>query len=290
MEQKIIAVTGATGFIGANLLPQLKRENYKVRVLIRDDKAVIKADERVIGNLETGEGLEDLFKGADIVVNLAGRIELPFNDLVNINALAVYNLCDVAIKAGVKKLIHISTAAVYGLPKNEEPFTEDDSLEPNTPYGLSKLLGEEILTYYQRNFKLPVIILRPPNIYGPKNDHGVVYNLIKSEKEKGRLMIHGDGTQQRDFLYVGDLVEAIIKCFNYNNSDTFNITTSAPEDLNEFAKILSKVMRKDLQIIYQGEMQGVKFLSASFEKAKRLLRWEPSTNLEEGLKQTIKSY
>lgn len=290
MEKKIIAVTGATGFVGRNLIPQLEKENFEVRLLVRNSKSANLSENCIIGDLETGEGLEQLLTSADIVVNLAGRIEQPFNDLVRMNAAAVYNLCDMSVRAGVKKLIHISTAAVYGLPTNEKPFTEEDKLEPNTPYGLSKLLGEEILSYYQRNVQLPVIILRPPNIYGPGSDHGVVYNLIKSEKETGGLTIHGQGTQQRDFLYVDDLITAIIKCFDYDNSNIFNVTTSDPKDLNEFARILGKVTQKDLSITYQGEVQGVKFLSASNEKAKRLLDWEPKITLEEGLKQTLKSF
>lgn len=290
MKKKVIAITGATGFVGRNLIQQLRNGNYEVRILIRRNKEEDSQEDQVVGDLETGEGIEELLKGADIVINLAGGIEPSFNDLVSLNATAVYNLCNVAVKSGVKKLIHISTVAVYGLPDREKPFTEGDRLEPNTLYGLSKLLGEEILLFFQRNFNLPIIILRPPNVYGPKNDHGVVYELIKSERDEGGLTIHGQGLQKRDFLYVGDLVEAIVKCFDYNRADIFNITTSNPKDLNEFTRILGKIMQKDLHVIYKGEVQGAKFLSASYEKAKRLLGWEPKIMLEEGIRETLKYF
>lgn len=290
MTKEVIAVTGSTGFVGRHLISSLQDKDVTLRVLIRNNESEVVGAKNIVGDLETGKGLEELLQGANIVINLVGRMQSSFKDLVSLNATVLDNLCLVATKSRVKKLIHVSAAAVYGQPVNNNPFTEDDTPMPDTPYSLSKLMGEQVLSFYYRDFSLPIIILRPPNIYGPGSDHGVVYNLIKSAKETGGVTIHGDGTQQRDFLYVGDFIDAIIKCLDYKGSgDVFNIATSDPKTLNELVKILAVVMKKELNITYEGQAQGARLVSASFKKAERLLNWKPWTNLEEGLKRTLES-
>lgn len=287
MGKEIIAVTGGTGFVGRHLINRLQETETKVRILTRHNSDDIGVDESVVGNLETGENLDKFLEGTDTVINLVGRFQPPFRDQVTGNVLILENLCSSAVKAGVKKLIHISALAVYGLPQDEHLFMEKDIPKPDTSYALSKRLGEEVIEFYQRNFGFPSIILRPPNVYGPGSDHGVVYSFIKSAKETGGVTIHGDGTQQRDFLYVGDLVDAIVKCLGYGSSDIFNISTSDPKDLNELVKVLSKVMETDLKIIYEGEAQGAKVVSAYNSKAKDILNWKPRTSIEEGLALTL---
>ena len=290
MAKEIVAVTGGTGFIGGHLISRLQEGNIDVRTLIRHNEVPVTYGQNITGDLETGEGLEELLDGVDMVINLVGKMQPPFKDLVSLNAIVLDNLCQIAIKKGVKKLIHISTAGVYGIPRNNRPFIEKDIPMPDTLYGLSKLLGEQIISFYQRSFKLPIIILRPSNIYGPGSDHGVVYNLIKSQKEIGKVIIHGNGTQKRDFLYVEDMVDAIIKCLDYDSSwGIFNISTNEPKDLNELVATLGKVLEVDIKVEYQGEGQGPKLVSASFAKAKRLLKWEPKTSLEVGLKKTLQT-
>ena len=290
MAKEIIAITGATGFVGRHLVPRLQQDSYEVRTLVRTNKDQIKGCQNIVGDLETGQGLEEFMDGAAIIINLVGKMLSPFKDLVSLNATVLDSLCQQATKVGIKKLIHISAAAVYGEPKDERSFTEGDQPLPDTPYSLSKLMGEEVLSFYQRNFDMSIIVLRPPNVYGPGSDHGVVYSLIKSAKETGEITLHGDGTQQRDFLYVADLVDAVIKCLAYKSSDVFNISTSNPQDLNKLAETLKKIMQNQLKVVYQREAQGAKYISASFKKAQRLLNWEPTTNFEQGLKYTLDSF
>ena len=287
-NEKVIGVTGATGFVGRHLVERLKTENYLVRTLIRDVSKEIKDTESVVGDLETGENLEKFLEGVDTVVNLVGRFQPPFKDQVTGNAITLDNLSSVAVKAGIKKIIHVSALAVYGVPEDGHLFTEEDTSKPDTTYALSKKLAEEVAEFYHHNFGLSLIILRPPNVYGMGSDHGAVYNLIKSAKESGGVTIHGDGTQQRDFLYVGDLVESIIRSIGYQGADeVFNITTADPKSLNELADMIGKVMKIDLKVTHEGEAQGAKVVAGDNSKAKKLLNWIPKTSLTEGLTLTL---
>ena len=284
----VIGITGATGFVGKHLIRRLNEENFTTRALIRDLEKETDAREKVQGDLETGEGLDQFVTELDALVNLVGRFQPPFKDQLLGNAATLENLCSAAVKGGTKKIIHISAAAVYGIPAEGQMFSEDNIPQPDTPYALSKKAAEDVADFYKRNFGLSFVILRPPNVYGPGSDHGVVYNFIKSAKETGGVNIHGDGTQERDFLYVGDLVDAIMKSITYETVwDVLNITTSDPKDLNELTAILSKVMGRKIEINYQGDAQGAKTVTASYKKAKSLLEWEPATSLEEGLGKTI---
>lgn len=287
----LVSITGATGFVGRHLVDRLIKNGFATRALIRDLGKETAAKEKVEGDLETGSGLEEFVAGIDVVVNLAGRFQPPFKDQLIGNAVTLENLCAAAVKSRVRKIIHISAAAVYGLPKDNTPFTEKDIPMPDTLYALAKKAGENVADFYHRNFGLSFVILRPPNVYGPGSDHGVVYNFIKSAKETGRVTIHGDGTQKRDFLFVGDLVDAVVKSLDYESGyEIFNISTDEPKDLNELTATLGEVIGTEIKIKHHGEAQGAKVVTASFDKAKKLLFWEPKTSLKGGLKQTLEAF
>lgn len=289
-NKRVIGITGATGFVGKHLVKKLNDEGFTTRALVRDLDKENEAEETIQGDLETGNGLEEFTKDLEVIVNLVGRFQPPFKDQLSGNAVTLESLCTAVQKNEVKKIIHISATAVYGLPQEGQIFIEKNVPLPDTLYALSKKTSEDVANFYNRNFGLSFIILRPPNIYGPDSDHGVVCNFIKSVKETGGVIIHGDGTQKRDFLYIGDLVDAIIKCLDYKTGwDVFNITTADPKDLNELVSTLSKVMGKEIKITYQGEAQGAKVVSADNSKAQEKLGWEPKTSLEEGLAKTIAS-
>ncbi len=285
-----VKIIGATGFVGQHLLDLLPSK-HEVSVLVRSGSRGkishdhIKIDE---GDLLNPESIDSSLYGIDTVINLVGRFNPPFEHQIKYNVLAFNNLCEACVKVGVKKVIHVSAAAVYGVPREGQVFTENDQPRPDTQYALAKLLTEEVAQYYNRNAGLGFIILRPPNVYGPSSDHGVVHNFIKSAKETGEITIHGDGTQQRDFLYVEDLVDAVFKSLTYETKyEVFNISTNDPKNLNELVTSLGKVMGKEIKTNYRGEAQGAKVVTASFDKAKKLLSWKPKTSLEEGLAKTL---
>ncbi len=283
-----IAVTGASGFIGRHLLGVLKKEGFKTRALIHSKKSV-QADEVVRGDLVKNKSLDKFLDKVEIVVNLVGSFYPPFEEQLETNVLALNNLCEVSLKNKVKRIIHISGSAAYGSAQEDKLFREDDPLKPDTLYGLAKAMSEDVARYYYGNHGLSFVIFRPPNVYGPGSDHGVVYNFIKSIKETGRVTVYGDGKQERDFLYIDDLVDAIIKSINYRGGyDVFNIGSGKTSTILDLASQLRKTIRRKVLINYKKEKDiNVRVLVADISKIKRVLNWHPTVPLESGLQQTI---
>lgn len=279
-----IAVTGGTGFIGSRLVARLEREGYKTSVLsLSGEERGVKS--RIIkGDLVKNKGLKELLKGADLVINLVGGFLPPFEKQLETNVLALENLCQAVTRMGKMKIIHVSSAAVYGKKSNA---SEEDALLPDTTYGLAKKMGEEVLQYYQQSFGIPVIIFRPPNIYGFGTDHGVVYNFLESVK-KGKVTVFGDGKQRRDFLYVDDLVEAIIKAIDFKaDFEVFNVGTGKTYALLDVVSLLEKVLNKKIKIEFkEAESHVSRVVGVKVKKAKKKLNWQAKTSLAYGLTQT----
>lgn len=284
---KTIGIVGSSGFLGQNLLGKLKKKGVQTKSFDRNLPKKLKSDKSFIGDASV-EIPGDFLDGVDVVINLVGQFPPPLKDQIIGNTLVIGNLCEAMVKSGINKLVHISTAEVYGYPKENKPFTEESSPIPVTTYGLSKKIGEELVEFYCKNFGISAIILRPANTYGPGSDHGVVYNFLKSIKETGGVKIHGDGTQKRDFLFVGDLVDAIYKSISYPKNEVFNITTSESYDLNTLVGIMQDVLGKKISLAYEGEVQGAKVVSAENSKARRLLGWQPKVSLKEGVARTFR--
>lgn len=274
---KRVAISGASGFVGRNLVEYLaKSKKYTLRVSK--------------GDLLDASIADKFLKDTDILINLVGGFTLPFSDQVKKNILVLESLCNSAVQNKVQKIIHISAVAAYGSPKTGKVFKEEDKLNPDTLYGLSKKMGEEVLHYYQKNYGLKYIVLRPPNIYGPGSDHGVTFNFVKSIINTGQVTIEGSGTQKRDFLFVEDLVRAIdLSIISTRNNEVFNITNGKIYNLLEVVKVLEKVVDKKIKIIYKESIKSSKNVSAGNQKAKKKLGWSPRINLEKGLQLTYNS-
>lgn len=283
-----IAVTGATGFIGSHLVNKLKKDGFKLNVLVREKSE--KGKKGVFyGDLVKNQGLENFLKGARVAVNLVGGYHPPFNNQLETNALALNNLCEAAIKAGVKKIIHISSSAVYGSRPQKGLFTERNKANPDTLYGLSKYFSEEIGSYYHKNYGLNFIILRPSNVYGPGNEDGVIYRFAKSIKEKGYVEIFGDGKNLRDYLFVDDMVNAIVKAIKFDcKFEVFNVGLGKAYSLLAVVNLFERVFERRVKIQYKKELVKTSYLIASnVNKAKKLLKWQPKHSVEEGLKITL---
>ncbi|MBI4157378.1 NAD(P)-dependent oxidoreductase [Candidatus Woesebacteria bacterium] len=276
LKNSLVAIAGSSGFIGRHLVRTLKEKNIKVRYLA--------------GDLLTGEGLERFISGADVVVNLVGEFYPPFKKQVETNVICIENLCKVAANKEVKKIIHFSGAAAYG-SATKGAFKEGDLLLPDTLYGVTKKMSEEVCDYYHRVFGLPFTIFRPTNVYGPGSDHGVIYNFISSIKKEGAVTVFGDGEQERDLLYVEDLVDAIIKGIEYSgNYDVFNLGLGKTYSLNEVLNYLSELYGKYITLRRQKDTgTSIRVLAADNKKAREILKWQPRVTLKEGLKLTWES-
>jgi len=226
--------------------------------------------------------------GIEYLVNLAGAFFGDFNGLVSVNVESINNLLSIAVKYNIKKIVHVSTGAVYGEPVIYKS-KEDDALCPNTLYGLSKMYGEECLQYYSRLYKFDFIILRFPNVYGPGNNKGVVYNFLDSIRKENKVVIFGDGEQRRNFLHVDDAVEAIVLSLKYDgHSQIFNIADKETYSLNDLVNIIKKI-KPGFVVEYKAadSYNNLQVLSEDISKAIRLLSWRPLRGLDEGIKNII---
>lgn len=288
-KAKPIAITGGTGFVGRYLIKRLVNEGYKINLLVHRHKFNHPQVETIRGDLVSGKGLDKFLKDAKVVIHLAGRFAPPNSEIFKNNVAATFNLLEKCAEHKIEKIIFSSGIALYGEPPGRA-WKETDKPKPNTVYGLSKLLAEEITRYWGNSYYIKYFLLRFPNIYGLGNQKGVVFNFLKVIRDKGKVIIYGDGRQKRDFLFIDDAVEAIIKTLNYQGpSDIFNVGLGKTVSLLELVALLEKILKRKIPIEFkQPETYVVRTLSGEIKKAKNLLNWQPTISLEEGLKLTIK--
>jgi UDP-glucose 4-epimerase len=298
MEGRRVLITGGAGFIGSNLAHYLSKRN---EVIVIDDMSTGRME-----NLKGFDGeiikedvteLTDLPKGMDFIFHLAAYISVPGSVLEperndNINILGTQNILVTSKKAGVKKLVFASSAAVYGdVPETGLPITEGRVLMPASPYAGSKMTAEDYCLAYNDMFGLRTTVLRMFNVYGPRQDPNsqyasVIPAFIKKVSEGQRPIIYGDGTQTRDFVYVGDVVRAFELAAENKGSDgqVMNIASGKGTSIKELSREVVKAAGKRLEPVLKNPRPGdVKHSVASVEKAKKILGWDARVPLSEGL-------
>lgn len=286
---KKVALTGASGFIGRHLLGFLKEHGYSTRALLYE-KTGIEADEVVRGDLVTGKGLDKLLRDVDVLIHLAAR-QLPLEEeMFQDNVQATNNLINVAFRHNLAQIVYSSTIVVYGEGVGKI-VNEEDEPRPNTAYCITKYLGENLVRFWGTRTGKPATILRPFNVYGPGNRKGVVYNFYKSFEDEGKITIFGDGKQKRDFLYVDDLLHAILTSIEKRADGVFNLGTGKGVSLLELVELFAKTVGKKPRVEFQDAESGkVNKLEYSIEKSKQELNWTASISLEDGLKRTVQWY
>lgn len=285
---KSIGITGASGFIGRRLVNRLLLDGYSVTALVRNSKNNFPDSvTRVTGDLVTGKGIARFLKNVDCVVHLAARQTPPFEYMFQDNVEATHNLVTEAIRSDVKQLVYLSSAAVYG-DKSEKILTENDYCFPSTEYGMTKYLAEKICEYWGTVTRNPVVVLRPFNIYGEGSSKGVVYNMVKSAKDSRKIRIYGDGKQSRDFLYVDDVINALVQVIKKEENSIYNLGSGENISLKELATLIQKEMKTSISIAYKPVESGkTKGVSYSLDKVRKELGWKASIALEEGIKKVI---
>jgi UDP-glucose 4-epimerase len=310
LEQSTIVVTGGAGLIGSTTIDLLLRSSAPKRVVIFDDfsrgtqanVAAALSDPRVSlvrGDIRDREALARVMEGADAVIHLAAiRITACAAEprlAFDVMCAGSFNVVESAQQAGVQKVVAASTASVYGLAERF-PTTEDHHPYDNrTWYGASKMMLEGLLRSFHDMYGLPYVALRYFNVYGPRMDiHGKYTEVLIRWMERLDAgeppLILGDGLQTMDFVYVADVARANLLALTSDASDdVFNVGTGVETSLNQLADALSRVMGVTIAPQYGPErkVNAVPRRLASTEKARRLLGYDPSVTLEEGLSRLV---
>lgn len=291
MSENVIGVTGATGFIGSSLVKKLLTKGYRVKALVRENKDKLPSGIEIVkGSLSDLKAINSFTSGIDTLVHLAARQLLPEQEMVKDNIDGTYNLISSSLDKNISQIVYLSTIAVYGESQGSV-FTEDDAPHPNTIYGLTKYISENIVNYWSRKSGNTITVLRPFNIYGPGNKKGVIYNFYKSFLESGKITIFGDGLQTRDYLFVEDVVEAICLSISNKTEGIINLGTGQSYSLLDLVKIFGEVLQKEIPIEFKPSEAG-KVLDIQYDisKPREKLAWAAKVNLEEGLRKTLGWY
>ncbi|MEM2093581.1 MAG: GDP-mannose 4,6-dehydratase [Candidatus Bathyarchaeia archaeon] len=298
-----VLVTGGAGFIGHNTAVYLKNQGYGVAAFDNLKRATGFAVERlkmhhvplIKGDILSLKALKKALAGVDVVVHAAAYISVE----ESLKKPAMYFRNNVAGTANVAyacmresvKLIYISSAAVYGNPAHL-PISESHPANPISPYGLSKLMGEETVNFHARQ-GLKHVTLRLFNVYGLGQSSayaGVITRFIERIRANKPPIIYGDGQQTRDFIHVNDVAEAIkLSVEKRLENETLNIATGTPVTIRMLAELTIKHANPNLKPTFAKPRPGdIKHSYADISKAKRLLGFNPKINLEQGLKELLK--
>jgi UDP-glucose 4-epimerase len=313
-KSRKVLVTGGAGFIGSHLVDRLISEGFAVRVL---DSLETGSLDRIASNLgkegfdfvkgdirdydtvrRASEDVDFVFHEAAIA-SIAVSLENPL--LVNeVNVTGTLNLLKASLDNGVRKFIYASSAAVYGNAPPAEK-TEDMVLNPNSPYGISKLAAEYYVKAFYELYGLGTVSLRYFNVYGPRQRFdpqsayaGVVTIFVNKLVENLPPVVFGDGEQTRDFVYVEDVVEGNMLALECKSAsgEVFNIGTGIGVSVNKIAETLKTIMNKrHLKNAHEAPRPAdARHGHSNISKARRILKYSPRFSVEDGLPRLVNWY
>jgi nucleoside-diphosphate-sugar epimerase len=301
-------VTGGAGFIGSHLAEELVRRGHAVRVadsLItgrRSNLDHVSPVEFLEGDLADLDFAHTVVQGCDYVLHQAAIPSVPrsVKDPITSNRAnvdATLNVLVAARDAGVKRLVFAGSSSAYGntptLPKSE-----DMPPNPLSPYALQKVVGEQYLQMFTQLYGLETVSIRYFNVFGPRQDpsspySGVISVFATALLENRPPKIYGDGGQTRDFTYVANVVDGVLRACEAPRAsgEVINVATGGRISLNELFGEMKKIVGASVEPEYVESRQGdVRDSQASIVKAKALLGYEPIVSFEDGLKRTIEWY
>ena len=300
-----ILVTGGAGFIASNVADAFINEGHNV-VIIDDfssgKQENINPKAKVYRMDIQDSNVENIFRDEKIEVMCHHAAQMDVRRSVSdpkfdasVNVLGFLNLMETGRKYGLKKVIFSSTGgAIYG----EQDYFPADEQHPNrplSPYGITKLVTEKYLFFYKEIYGIDHVILRYANIYGPRqNPHGEagVVAIFTERMLKGEQpTINGEGKQTRDYVFVGDVVQANLLALKYNGSNIFNIGTGIETDVNQLFHHIKKLTGSTCEEKHAPAKAGEQMRSViSSQKISEMLGWKPTVTLEEGLKRTVEFF
>lgn len=307
-----ILITGGAGFIGKHLCRTLLDNGNKVRIIdnlsFSSKTSIDSRAEFIHGDITNKVIVKDSFKDIDLCVHLAAiasvdRCNKQWALSSEINALGTLNIFEAAILVGNQyyrkpiPVIYASSAAVYGDQGVHTPIYETANLAPSSSYGLDKLYNEMQAEVGGKLHGLPTVGLRFFNVYGSGQNRssdysGVITSFIHQALRGKSLYIHGDGLQSRDFIYVTDVVDAIIASMKIISCDApiFNVSTGNAVNINSIAKVLQELIDDKIEVIHRDKRQAdIYYSCGSYSHLNQYTGWNPKVKLKEGLNRTFLS-
>ena len=306
-----VLVTGADGFIGSHLTEALVRAGHDVRAFVlynsfgswgwldhtpqsvRDDLEVF------AGDIRDPHGVNAAMKGCDAVLHLAALIAIPYSyhspdTYLDTNIRGTLNVLQAARALGVRRVIHTSTSEVYGTARFL-PITEEHPLQGQSPYSASKIGADQLAYSFFASFKLPVVIARPFNTYGPRQSaRAVIPTIITQIANRARQVQLGAVTPTRDFSYVQDTVSAFVAALESQAGvgEVVNFGSNFQISIGETAQLIAEVMGAKIDVVIDESRlrpakSEVERLWADNRKAKALFGWEPVYGGREGFKRGL---
>ncbi len=294
-----VLVTGVNGFIGSHIAEKFKKEGH---IVVGTDKSSARikcvTDFYVVDILR--DDIKDLFLTTrpDIIIHCAGlanvsfSLEQPMEDF-RANTAIVYRLLEEMRQCGLTKsrFVLLSSAAVYGQPE-KLPITEEDGLEPISPYALHKKMAEDICLYYAKIYNSNIRILRVFSAYGPGLKKQIFWDMYQKIKKNGCLDLFGTGEESRDYIYIDDLVEAILLVALDEKSDhlIWNVANGQEVFIKDVANIFAEKMNISLgKVCFSGKMRKGDPANwcADISRIKEL-NYHPKINIVNGIEQYVK--
>ncbi len=298
-----VVVTGGAGFIGSHTVELLVSKGYDVIVIDDFSSGSLKNLSNVVEKISVvnrsildKEALDTILRDADAIIHLAAivSVEESIKDperVYRVNALGTLYLLEASRRHDIERFVYASSAAVYGDPI-ELPVKEVHPCRPKNVYGSSKLAGETLVYSYKETYGLSTISLRYFNVYGPRmkpGDYaGVVYKFFERILQGKPPIIHGDGEQTRDFVYVGDVARANVIALSSRETGVYNIGTGKAISINELAEKIMGIVGVKLEPAHGPPRPGdIRYSVADITQAIEKLGWKPTVSIEEGLRKTL---
>jgi UDP-glucose 4-epimerase len=307
---KVHLVTGGAGFIGSHLVAGLAAKDKRVRVLdnfstgLRDNLSSVRpAPEIIEADLTDFPAVERAMAGVEVVYHLGAlasvqrSVEAPALTHAAC-ATATLHVLDAARRAGVRRAVYAASSSAYGGQSSQEGQREDSLPRPLSPYAAAKLAGELYMQAFAATYGIETVCLRFFNIFGPRqradSPYSGVIALFIAAMTEGRVpTVHGDGLQSRDFTYVDNVVQALLKAADAPNvsGQVFNVGTGRSITVLDLVAGLNRLLGKDLVPQHAPPRAGdVRYSLADIQNTRRALGYEPSVSFADGLERTLNWY